>query len=139
MRTCGSPARVAIVTWFKRQLLANNGEKIRQLLVERLEQLAANMTDVANYGCPDAGTGLVGVEHCTQDAPWPAVVTDTTIRAEDILNLAVVRDGEAQSSANFYTHALTNATVRCKLSVQRGMRVDTFYVEFVRGLRAWLT
>jgi len=139
VRTCGSPARVAIVTWFKRQLLANNGEKIRQLLVERLEQLAANMTDVANYGCPDAGTGLVGVEHCTQDAPWPAVVTDTTIRAEDILNLAVVRDGEAQSSANFYTHALTNATVRCKLSVQRGMRVDTFYVEFVRGLRAWLT
>ena len=73
VRTCGSPARVAIVTWFKRQLLANNGEKIRQLLVARLEELAANMTDVTKSGCRNSDTGLVGVEHCTQDAPWPAV------------------------------------------------------------------
>jgi hypothetical protein len=115
VRTCGSPARVAIVTWFKRQLLANNGEQMRQLLVERLEKLAANITDVTNYGCRDAATGNVGVEHCTQDAPWPAVVTDTTIRAEDILNLAAVRDGEAHAGYNFYTHALTNATVRHRL------------------------
>ena len=88
---------------------------IRQLLVERLEALAANITDVSNYGCRDAATGNVGVEHCTQAAPWPAVVTDTTIRAEDIMNLAAVRDGETQASSNFYTHALTNATVSCKL------------------------
>lgn len=124
VRTCGSPARVAIVTWFKRQLLANNGEKIRQLLVERLEKLAANMTDDTKYGCRNADTGLVGVEHCTQDAPWPAVVTDTSIRAEDILNLAVVRDGEAQSGSNFYTHALTNATVSLYFSLFRNVCIS---------------
>ena len=112
VRTCGSPARVAIVTWFKRQLMANNGEKIRLLLMRRLNELSANITNLENYGCYDSATGNTGLEYCTQDAPWPAAVTDTTIRAEDILNLAAVRDGEEQPGSNFYVHALTNATVR---------------------------
>lgn len=117
-KTCGSPARVAVLTHIKHALTASNDNTIRSIVRSRLEDIVRNVSDLAMYACGDpAHPENVSIAACcpggtcSADADYsPAVVTDTVIDFADIANS--INFGGASSAHDVFTASMLDPEVR---------------------------
>ena len=104
--TCGSPARVAIITHIKKKMTTAVISAIASIIENRVREVRSNVSDITQYSCP---TCCPGGECAPGTAYGPAVVTDLVI-SYDALASALHEHGSG--TGDEFIEAMTKREVR---------------------------